>query len=43
MDISARGRTAAARRRTPADVKPKVANGNGGNGHDAGAELDLKK
>src|ERR1043165_8770772 len=42
MDISARGR-AAPRRRAPAAVKLKVANGNGGNGQAAAPELDLKK
>ena len=41
MDISARGR-AAPRRRTPAAVKLKTANGNG-NGHPAAPDLDLKK
>src|SRR5688572_11342837 len=42
MDISARGR-AAVRRRTPAENKLKPANGSGGNGQTAGADLDLKK
>ena len=43
MDISARGRTATARRRTPADPKPKSGNGSKSNGHAAAPELDLKK
>jgi len=47
MDISARGRAATVRRRTPSEgkapSKPKVANGNGGNGHPAASDLDLKK
>jgi hypothetical protein len=43
MDISARSRTPAARRRTPGDVKLKVGNTNGGGGHSAAPELDLKK
>jgi len=42
MDIPARGRQAAPRRRTPV-VKLKVANGNGGGAHAAAPELDLKK
>ncbi|MEO8018007.1 MAG: response regulator [Pseudomonadota bacterium] len=43
MDISARGRTPAGRRRTPQDSKSKGVNGNGSNGHAAAPELDLKK
>ena len=43
MEISARGRSATARRRTPADAKAKVANGNGGSGAAVAPELDLKK
>jgi HAMP domain-containing protein len=43
MEISARARTAAARRRSPAVAKtPKVGNGNGG-GPAAAPEFDLKK
>ncbi len=43
MEISARGRTTAARRRTPQVGKNKNANGSGPNGHAAAPELDLKK
>src|SRR5512144_2023541 len=43
MEITARGRTATTRRRTPADAKSKVANGNGGNSHTVAPDLDLKK
>src|SRR6188768_1089188 len=43
MEISARGRAATARRRTPADAKRKVANGSGGSGAAVAPDLDLKK
>jgi CheY-like chemotaxis protein/HAMP domain-containing protein/signal transduction histidine kinase len=43
MEISARGRTTAARRRTPQTDKTKATNGNGGNGHAAAPDFDLKK
>ncbi len=43
MEISARGRTTAARRRTPQTVKSKATKDNGGNGHAAAPDLDLKK
>src|SRR6187401_1730910 len=44
MDISARGRASAVRRRTSAVGKVKVANGSGGSGPPVSApELDLKK
>src|ERR1041384_358453 len=42
MDVSARGRGTASRRRTPV-VKLKVANGNGAHAPSAAPELDLKK
>jgi hypothetical protein len=42
MDISARGRSASTRRRTPV-AKLKVANGSGGNGAAPAGELDSKK
>jgi HAMP domain-containing protein/CheY-like chemotaxis protein/signal transduction histidine kinase len=43
MDISARGRTPTARRRSPPVVKPKATDGGNGNGHAPAGDLDLKK
>src|SRR6187455_2940447 len=43
MDISARGRSATVRRRTPSAGKAKLANGNGGAHPVTPPEIDLKK
>jgi CheY-like chemotaxis protein len=43
MDISARGRTLTARRRSSTTAKSKVTNGNGNGGHAEASDSDLKK
>jgi HAMP domain-containing protein/CheY-like chemotaxis protein/signal transduction histidine kinase len=43
MEITARGRSTAARRRTPSAAKNKPSQANGGGDHASASELDLKK